>query len=108
MLEYVFDVTMIIVGSASMVACWWLLGHLSEWRVIRWFRPRGDYLRPTKPTRDEIRTERSVMTAFVGVFLLMVGALLLMSGVLRLFGFGRGEFRFLRGPTHRWTGAAGA
>jgi len=90
MREYIFDVTMIIVGCASMVACWWLLTHLSEWRVVRWFRPRGDYLRPTKPTPGEIRTERSVMAAFVGVFLLLLGALLLMSGVLRLFGFGRG------------------
>jgi hypothetical protein len=89
MREYVFDVVLIIVGSASLVACWWLLTHLSEWRVIRWFRPR-DSLRYTKPTRDEIFTERTAMTAIVAVFLLILGTLLLMSGVLRLFGFGRG------------------
>jgi hypothetical protein len=90
MREYLFDVTMIIVGSASVIACWWLLTHLSDWHVIRWFRPRGDYLRQPKPTRDEIRTERTAMTACVAVFLLILGTLLLMSGVLRLFGFGRG------------------
>jgi len=89
MREYLFDVILIIVGSASMVACWWLLSHLSEWRVIRWFRPHGD-LRQTKPTRDEIRTERTAMTASVAVFLLILGTLLLMAGVSRLFGFGRG------------------
>ncbi|HKO45909.1 MAG TPA: hypothetical protein VJU84_21710 [Pyrinomonadaceae bacterium] len=89
MREYIFDVAMMIVGSASMLACWWLLTHLSDWRVIRWFRPR-DYLRYTKPTTDDVRTERTAMTACVAVFLLILGTLLLMSGVLRLFGFGRG------------------
>ena len=89
MREYLFDVILMIVGSASMVACWWLLTHLSEWRVIRWFRTHGD-LRQTKPTRDEIRTERTAMTASVAVFLLILGTLLLMAGVSRLFGFGRG------------------
>ena len=89
MREYLFDATLIIVGSGSLVACWYLLTHLSQWRVIRWFRPR-DYLRYTKPTRDDILTERTAMTACVAVFLLILGSLLLMSGVLRLFGFGRG------------------
>jgi hypothetical protein len=88
--EYLFDITLIIVGSASLNACWWLLTHISEWRVIRRFRPRGDPWYPTKPTRDEVRAERTAMTACVAVFLLMLGALLLMSGVMRLFGFGRG------------------
>lgn len=90
MREYLFDVTLIIVGSASMVACWWLLTHLSEWRVIRWFRPHGDDWRQARRTRDEIRTERTALTAGVAVFLLILGTLLLMSGVSRLFGFGRG------------------
>ncbi len=90
MREYLYDVIMIIVGSASMLACWWLLTHLSDWHVIRWFRFRGGDLRQTKPTRDEIRTERTAATACVAVFLLMLGTLLLMAGGMRLFGFGRG------------------
>lgn len=89
MRECLFDLALIILGSATLVVSWWLLTHLSDRRILRRVRPRV-YFVQRQLTHDEAVAQRSLTVALAGVFFLMLGALCLMAGIMRLFGFGRG------------------
>ena len=87
MSEFLFDVTLIIVGAFLLGLGWRLLIHNSDRKLLRRFRPR--YENPGM-SKDETVASRSLNLAMSAIVLKVMGSILLIVGVLRMLGFGRG------------------